>query len=154
MAIILTALGLVTFINGTFIATTVVGILVSILGAFLFFNINPAKVFMGDSGAFALGGFVASLVYLLNMRFGIVIPFLIMFGIFILELSSSAMQIFWKKVFKKKLFAVAPFHHLLEHRGMKETTIVMKMWLVQGILAIAGIILILLEYIMMKHGGL
>ncbi|MDO4713557.1 MAG: hypothetical protein Q4B28_02685 [bacterium] len=69
MAIILTTLGIVTFLNGTYIATTVVGILVSVLGAFLFFNINPARVFMGDSGAFALGGFLSSLIYLLNMRF-------------------------------------------------------------------------------------
>lgn len=151
MAIILTSLGIVTFLNGTYIATTVVGILVSVLGAFLFFNINPARVFMGDSWAFALWGIVASLLYLLNMRFWIIIPFLIIFGIFIVELCSSALQIFWKKCFKKKLFSVAPFHHLLEHKGMKETTIVMKMWLIQGILAIAGIILILIEYSMMKH---
>lgn len=154
MMIILTSLGLVTFLNGTYIATTVVAVLVSVLGAFLFFNINPAKVFMGDSGAFALGGILASLIYLLNMRFGIVIPFVIMFAIFILELCSSGLQIFWKKVFKRKLFAMAPFHHLLEHKGMKETTIVMKMWLIQGVLAIAGIILILFEYVLMKHSGL
>lgn len=154
MAIILTTLGIVTFLNGTYIATTVVGILVSVLGAFLFFNINPARVFMGDSGAFALGGFLSSLIYLLNMRFWILIPFLLIFGVFILELCSSALQIFWKKCFKKKLFSVAPFHHLLEHKGMSETTIVMKMWLIQGILAIFGIILILIEYGMMKHGNL
>lgn len=54
MATILTSLALVTFLNGTYIATTVVGILIAVLIAFLFFNINPAKVFMGDSGAFAL----------------------------------------------------------------------------------------------------
>ncbi|MDO4713558.1 MAG: hypothetical protein Q4B28_02690 [bacterium] len=82
------------------------------------------------------------------------IPFLLIFGVFILELCSSALQIFWKKCFKKKLFSVAPFHHLLEHKGMSETTIVMKMWLIQGILAIFGIILILIEYGMMKHGNL
>ena len=69
MTIILASLAIVTFLNGTFIATTVVGILVAVLVAFLFFNINPAKVFMGDSGAFALGGLLASLIYLLNMRF-------------------------------------------------------------------------------------
>ena len=62
MMIILTSLGLVTFLNGTYIATTVVGILVAVLGAFLFFNINPAKVFMGDSGAFALGGILSALI--------------------------------------------------------------------------------------------
>ena len=69
MTMILVNLALVTFLNGTYIATTVVGILVAVLLAFLFYNINPAKIFMGDSGAFALGGLVASLIYLLNMRF-------------------------------------------------------------------------------------
>ena len=154
MMIILTALGLVTFLNGTYIATTVVGVLVAVLGAFLFFNINPAKVFMGDSGAFALGGILSALIYLLNMRFWIIVPFIVIFGIFIVELCSSGLQIFWKKVFKRKLFAMAPFHHLLEHKGMKETSIVMKMWLVQWVLAVAAIILILVEYVLMKHGSL
>ncbi|RAL55176.1 hypothetical protein BSK20_05230 [SR1 bacterium human oral taxon HOT-345] len=150
MAIILVSLAIVTFLNGTYIATTVVCILVAVLVAFLFFNINPAKVFMGDSGAFALGGLLASLIYLLNMRFGILIPFLIIFGIFIVELCSSFLQIFWKKVFKKKLFTVAPFHHLLEYKGMHETTIVMKTRLVQAILAIAGVLLIFVESSLMK----
>lgn len=154
MAIILTSLALVTFLNGTYIATTVVGILISVLGAFLFFNINPAKVFMGDSWAFALWGILASLVYLLNMRFWILVPFTIIFGIFIIELCSSALQIFRKKAFKRKLFAVAPFHHLLEHKGMKETTIVMKMWLLQAILAIIAIVFILMQYTMIKDGTL
>lgn len=150
MAIILVSLAIVTFLNGTYIATTVVCILVAVLVAFLFFNINPAKVFMGDSGAFALGGLLASLIYLLNMRFWILIPFLIIFGIFIVELCSSFLQIFWKKVFKRKLFMVAPFHHLLEYRGMHETTIVMKTRLVQAILAIAGVLLIFVESSLMK----
>ena len=150
MAIILVSLAIVTFLNGTYIATTVVCILVAVLVAFLFFNINPAKVFMGDSGAFALGGLLASLIYLLNMRFWILIPFLIIFGIFIVELCSSFLQIFWKKVFKKKLFTVAPFHHLLEYKGMHETTIVMKTRLVQAILAIAGVLLIFVESSLMK----
>ena len=150
MAIILVSLAIVTFLNGTYIATTVVCILVAVLVAFLFFNINPAKVFMGDSGAFALGGLLASLIYLLNMRFWILIPFLIIFGIFIVELCSSFLQIFWKKVFRKKLFTVAPFHHLLEYKGMHETTIVMKTRLVQAILAIAGVLLIFVESSLMK----
>ena len=150
MAIILVSLAIVTFLNGTYIVTTVVCILVAVLVAFLFFNINPAKVFMGDSGAFALGGLLASLIYLLNMRFWILIPFLIIFGIFIVELCSSFLQIFWKKVFKRKLFTVAPFHHLLEYRGMHETTIVMKTRLVQAILAIAGVLLIFVESSLMK----
>jgi len=50
------------------------------------------------------------------MRTGIFIPFIILFGIFIVDLSSSFLQIFWKKYFKKKLFTVAPIHHLFEHK--------------------------------------
>jgi UDP-N-acetylmuramyl pentapeptide phosphotransferase/UDP-N-acetylglucosamine-1-phosphate transferase len=63
----------------------------------------------------AFGGLIASLVYLLNIRFGILIPFIILFGIFWLEVGSSLFQILRKKIFKKKLFTVAPFHHALEH---------------------------------------
>ena len=154
MAIILGCFAIMTFLNGTYLATTIVGILVATLAAFLFFNINPAKIFMWDSWAFALWWILSSLIYLLNMRFWILIPFLIIFAFFIVEFFSSFLQIFWKKVFKKKLFAVAPFHHLLEYKWKKETTIVMEAWLIQGILAIVWIIFILIEYILMKNGAL
>ena len=154
MAIILWCFAVMTFLNGTYLATTIVGILASTLGAFLFFNINPAKIFMWDSWAFALWGIVSSLIYLLNMRFWILIPFLVIFWFFIVEFFSSFLQIFRKKVFKKKLFTVAPFHHLLEYKGIKETTIVMEARLIQWILAVVGILLILVEYILMKNGAL
>ena len=154
MAIILACFAAMTFLNGTYLASSIVGILVATLLAFLFFNINPAKLFMWDSWAFALWWILSSLIYLMNMRFGILIPFLIIFGFFIVEFFSSFLQIFWKKVFKKKLFAVAPFHHLLEYKWIKETTIVMEAWLIQWILAAAWILLILIEYMMMKKGAL
>lgn len=153
MTMIFVSLALVTFLNGTYLATTVVGILVAVLLAFLFFNINPAKIFMWDSWAFALWWMLASLIYLLNMRFWILIPFLIIFLFFIIDFFSSFLQIFWKKIFKRKLFIVAPFHHLLEYKWIKETTIVMQAWLIQWILAIAWVLLILIEYIMIKNWG-
>lgn len=131
MVIVLGILAIVTFFYGWYLATTVIGILAGVLLAFLIFNINPAKVFMGDSGALALGGIVSALLYLLNLREGFFIPFVILFGLFWVELISSGLQIFWKKVFKRKLFTIAPFHHLLEHKGQKEYTIVMKFWIIQ-----------------------
>ncbi|MFZ2151160.1 MAG: phospho-N-acetylmuramoyl-pentapeptide-transferase [Candidatus Absconditicoccaceae bacterium] len=142
MSIVLFVFAVLTFLNQTYIATTVLAILIAVLIAFMFFNINPAKIFMGDSGAFALGGFLASLLYLLNMRIGIFIPFIILFGIFIIEVGSSGLQMFWKKRFKKKLFPMAPLHHLFEHRGIPETTIVMKAWMIQGLLAAITLIAI------------
>ncbi|MBU0627163.1 hypothetical protein KKH82_07225 [Patescibacteria group bacterium] len=80
------------------------------------------------------------MVYILNMRMGIIIPFMVLFLLFILDVGSSLLQIFWKKRFKKKLFLVSPLHHLFEHKGVPEPTIVMKAWMFQGILAAIAII--------------
>ncbi|HCY21502.1 TPA: hypothetical protein DIC40_06740 [Patescibacteria group bacterium] len=65
------------------------------------------------------------------MRMGIFIPFLVIFGLFIVDTGSSFLQILSKKYRKKKLFATAPLHHLLEHKGISEATIVMKAWMLQ-----------------------
>jgi len=146
MTIILFVLAVMLFFNQTYIATTLITIVIAMLVAFMFYNIYPAKIFMGDSWAFALWGLIASLLYFLNMRMGIVIPFFVLFILFIIDLSSSFLQIFWKKYFKKKLFAVAPVHHLFEHKGIDETTIVMKAWFIQGILAAITIILLFYQF--------
>jgi phospho-N-acetylmuramoyl-pentapeptide-transferase len=82
-----------------FIATAVIAIVMAVLAAFLWFNINPAKVFMGDGGAFAIAGLISVLVQLLNMRMGILLPFMLLFLLFWIEIGSSALQIFWKKYF-------------------------------------------------------
>lgn len=135
MIIILGSIGIITFISQRYLATTIIGIVLWTTLAFLWFNINPAKIFMGDSGALAFGGLTAALVYLLNIKFGIIIPFIILFALFRIEIWSSFLQIFWKKIFKKKLFTIAPFHHALEHAGEPEHSIVMKFRVVQGLLA-------------------
>lgn len=143
MTIVLGVFAVITFTYGWFLATTVIGIVVGALLAFLIYNINPAKVFMGDSWALALWWLVATLLYLLNIKNSILIPFIVLFGLFAIEFFSSALQIFWKKVFKKKLFTIAPFHHNLENRWVSEHTIVMTFWIVQGILAAVTLILII-----------
>lgn len=146
MAIVLMVLATATFFYQTYIATTVIVIIIAILLAFLRYNINPAKIFMGDSGAFALWWVLASLLYILNMRMWIAIPFLVIFLIFIAETWSSGLQILRKKLFKKKLFVVAPLHHMYEKTWHKETSIVMKAWLIQWILAAITMIAIFYQF--------
>ena len=143
MSMVLWTLTIVTFFNQTYIATSLIVIVVAILVSFLWYNINPAKIFMWDSGAFALGWLLSSLILLLNMREGIIIPFIILFALFIIELLSSFLQILSKKYLKKKLFAIAPLHHLCEYYGMKEYTVVMKFWMIQWVLSLICIILII-----------
>lgn len=143
MSIVFATLATVTFLNQTYIATSLIVIVIAVLVSFLRYNINPAKVFMWDSWAFALWGLLSSLILLLNMREWIFIPFVILFWLFIIELLSSFLQIFSKKYLKRKIFPIAPFHHLCEYYGMKEYTVVMKFWMVQGLLALVALVLIL-----------
>ena len=143
MSVVLATLATVTFINQTYIATSLIVIIIAVLVSFLWYNINPAKIFMWDSGAFSLWWFLSSLILLLNMREWIFIPFVILFLLFIIELLSSFIQIFSKKYFKKKIFPIAPFHHLCEYYGMKEYTVVMKFRMIQGMLALVALVLIL-----------
>jgi phospho-N-acetylmuramoyl-pentapeptide-transferase len=145
MIMVLGVLGVLTFVNGRYLATSLIWIVAWALLAFLWFNINPAKVFMGDSGSLALGWFVASLVYLLNINFWILIPFMILMSLFWLEMLTSFFQIIWKKYLWRKLFKIAPFHHLLEHEGYAEHSIVMKFWVVQGILCAVALICLLYQ---------
>ena len=146
MSIILFTLAIITFFNGTYLATTLIGIVIACVVAFMFFNINPAKIFMGDSGALALGGILSVLLYMLNMRMGIFIPFLIIFLLFIIDTASSFLQILSKKYLKKKLYPTSPLHHLLEYKGIPESTIVMKAWFIQGILAAIAIIALFYQF--------
>lgn len=143
MVMVLGVFSVITFTYSWYLATTVLGIVIWALLAFLLFNIKPAKVFMGDSWALALWWLVASLVYLINIKNSIFIPFFVLFILFGIEFFSSALQIFWKKVFKKKLFTIAPFHHNLENKWVAEHTIVMQFRIIQGILAAVTLILII-----------
>lgn len=140
MIMVLGVLGVLTFVNGRYLATSLIWIVTWALLAFLWFNINPAKIFMWDSGSLALWGFVASLVYLLNINFWIIIPFMIMMSLFWIEMLTSFFQILSKKYLGRKLFKIAPFHHLLEHEGYAEHTIVMKFRVVQGILCAIALV--------------
>ncbi len=141
LLLVLGVLAVVTFNSQRYLATTIIAITLGSIIAFLRYNINPAKIFMGDAGALWLWWLTATLVYLLNIKVGIVVPFLLMFLLFWIEIGSSMFQMIWKKVFKKKLFLIAPFHHLLEKRGMQEHTIVMKFRLIQWILCMIALVM-------------
>jgi phospho-N-acetylmuramoyl-pentapeptide-transferase len=141
LIMILWVLGVMTFVYSRFLTTVIIAIVCGVLFWFLRFNINPAKIFMWDSGALALWWLISTLIYLLNIKMGIIVPFMICFILFWLEIGSSFLQLFWKKVFWHKLFPVAPFHHYLELKGYHETHIVMKLRLIQWVLCTITLIL-------------
>jgi phospho-N-acetylmuramoyl-pentapeptide-transferase len=145
LLIVFGVIAVMTFVSQWFIATTLIAVALGGLLAFLWFNINPAKIFMGDSWALALWWLLSALVYLLNIRFGVFVPFLVLMTIFWTEIGSSFLQILSKKRRKKKLFTVAPVHHLLEHRGYPEATIVMKFRVIQWVLGVIALVMLLYQ---------
>lgn len=132
--IVLWVLGIMAFTSQWYLATTIIGIVIWSIIAFLWFNINPAKVFMWDAWSLGLGWLIATMVYLLNINTGIIIPFILLFLIFWIEIWSSMLQMTRKRLFKRKLFLIAPFHHYLEKKWLKEHSIVMKFRLIQSLL--------------------
>ena len=106
----------------------------SLLG-FLLFNVYPARVFMGDTGSLALGGFVAATASMMNMQL-----FIIIFGlIYLVEVVSVMIQVtYFKKTGGKRFFKMAPIHHHFELCGWPETKVVAIFSIVTAILCLIG----------------
>ncbi len=102
---------------------------------FLWFNAPPAKVFMGDTGALALGGALGAVA--VAVKHEIVLG--IVGGLFVVELASSLIQVFWYKRTGRRVFLMAPLHHHFEKKGWSEPTIVIRFWIISVILALLGL---------------
>lgn len=109
--------------------------------AFLYFNIYPARIFLGDVGALSFGATLA----IIGLLLGKVFSLLIIGGIFVVEVASSLLQLASKKYRGRKLMTAAPLHLWLQTKGWHETTIVFRVWLVSIILAILGLWFALLK---------
>jgi phospho-N-acetylmuramoyl-pentapeptide-transferase len=131
------AFGLIALLQGNFGLAVFCFIVAGALLSFLWFNIPPARFFMGDVGSFALGvslGVVAMLTHSL-----LLLP--VIAGVFVIETGSSLVQILSKKIRKKKIFISAPWHHHLEAKGWPEQKIVMRFWVLGAILSVIGVLL-------------
>lgn len=103
--------------------------------AFLYFNIFPARIFLGDVGALAFGATLA----VIGLLIGKIMAVMIIGGVFMFELFTSGAQLLSKRFRKKKLFPVAPFHLWLQLLGWEEPKIVMRIWLAAIMLTVFGL---------------
>ena len=109
---------------------------------FLWYNSYPAQVFMGDTGSLAIGGIIA--VFAISIRKELLIP--VLCGIFLAENLSVMIQVAYFKYTKKKtgegkrVFLMAPLHHHYQKKGMHESKIVSRFWIVGIFLAIITIV--------------
>lgn len=118
----------------------IAGFCFTVLGAllsYLWFNIYPARFFMGDVGSFALGTALGVVAMLTDTLFLLpIIGFL-----FVIEAGSSLIQIMSKKLFKKKIFISAPIHHHFEAIGWPETKVTMRFWVIAQVVGFLGLLI-------------
>jgi len=105
--------------------------------AFLWFNVYPARFFMGDTGAVSLGATLAVIAMLTDSV--VVLP--IICFIYVIESLSVIVQLTSKKIFGKKIFLSTPIHHHFEAIGWPETKVTMRAWIVTGITAGMGLVI-------------
>jgi phospho-N-acetylmuramoyl-pentapeptide-transferase len=136
------AYGFITYSMGLYILSAFCLIIAGALMAFLWFNIHPARVFMGDVGSLSLGATLAVIAMMTDTLLG----FIVMSGIFIFETLSVIIQLVSKKFRNgKKVFRIAPFHHHLEAIGWHEVTVVMRLWLIGMVLAVVGTMIVVIR---------
>jgi phospho-N-acetylmuramoyl-pentapeptide-transferase len=105
--------------------------------AFLYFNIWPARIMLGDTGALSFGATFAVIGLVLGKAFALPI----IGGVFVIEISTSLIQLLSKKFRKRKVFVAAPLHLNLQHRGWEEPKIVMRMWILAILFAVLGLMI-------------
>jgi len=156
-AIVVLALGILTYVSGNAVAADFLKILfipnsgelvvfsACLMGAclgFLWYNVYPARVFMGDTGSLTLGGIIAALAIVTRKE--LLIPLLC--GIFLIESLSVILQVAYFKRTKKKygegrrIFKMAPLHHHFQKSNYHEVTIAVRFWIIQIILAVLTVI--------------
>lgn len=134
--LVATFFSLVAIISQSGVEPITCAVVGSLLG-FLLFNAHPAKVFMGDTGSLALGGFVAATAYMLKMPLFILIVGLI----YLVEVISVMMQVTYFKITKgKRIFKMAPIHHHFELCGWSETKVVTIFTIITALLCLFGLL--------------
>lgn len=103
--------------------------------AFLYFNVWPARLFLGDAGALSFGAMLG----VIGLLSGSIVALVVIGGIFVVEATSSAIQIIGWKLLKRPIFPLAPIHHTFLAKGWEEPKIVMRAWIAGIMLAVFGL---------------
>ena len=127
---------IIPYVRGAGEITVFLSAMIGASVAFLWFNANPAEIFMGDTGSLALGGLLGTIALFLKQE----ILLIIIGGIFVLEALSVILQVGSYRLRNgKRIFLMAPYHHHLQKRGLAEPKIIARFWIVAAILALVGL---------------
>ncbi len=135
------AYGVIAYTAGLYDLATLITIIIGALVTYLWFNIHPAKFYMGETGIMGLTVTLAVIAFLTNS-----VLFLPVIGfVLVIESASVILQLLSKKLLGKKIFLSAPIHHHLEALGWPETQVTMRFWIVSAVFSGLGLILFFLS---------
>ena len=121
--------------------------LVGGLVGFLWWNANPARIYMGDTGSLGLGGAIAALAILTHTELLLVL----IGGIFVIESGSVILQRIYLKLTRgKRIFLMSPIHHHFELKGWAETTVVVRFWIIAGVFVLSGVGVLYAEWLVQQ----
>ena len=123
------------YVQGAGELAIICGALIGAGLGFLWFNAPPAMIFMGDTGSLALGGALGAIAVATKHE----IVLAIVGGLFVLETLSVIIQVASFKLTGKRVFRMAPLHHHFEQKGWKESTVVVRFWIISVVLALVGL---------------
>jgi phospho-N-acetylmuramoyl-pentapeptide-transferase len=132
---------IISYMQGRVNLAALLGVICGGLLAFLWFNIYPARFFMGDTGSMGLGVLLAIVAFLTNSVYLLPIIGLI----FVVEAGSFFLQMIWRHAFKQKLFLSSPIHHHFEALGWPESKVTMRFWILSVVSGIIGVIIFFLN---------
>src|SRR3989344_2111530 len=136
-ATIFAAFGIIAFFNNQIDLAAMAGVIMGALLAFLWFNIPPARFYMGETGILGLTTVVTVFAFLTDLIF--VLPIISL--ILVLESSSVIIQLASKRLRGKKVFLVAPLHHHFEALGWHSYKVTMRFWIISAVAALIGVII-------------
>ncbi|HEX6208585.1 MAG TPA: phospho-N-acetylmuramoyl-pentapeptide-transferase [Actinomycetota bacterium] len=134
--------------QGSLDAAVVAAATMGAAAGFLWWNAAPARIFMGDTGSLALGGLIAAMAIVTHTQLLLVI----LGGLFVLETASVILQVVSFRVFRRRLFRMAPIHHHFEVLGWPEFTVIVRFWIVAGLAVAFGLGLFYADFL--ARGGL
>lgn len=137
LAPIFTAYGVIAFSRGQYDLVSFITVIIGALVTYLWFNVHPAKFYMGETGIMGLTVTLAVIAFLTNAVF-----FLPLIGfVLVLESGSVIIQLISKKFFHRKVFLSAPIHHHLQALGWPESQITMRFWIISAIASSLGLVI-------------
>lgn len=141
MSAVFTSYGLIAFMKGQINISALCFIIVGGILAFLWFNIPPAKFYLSETGMLSLTLALSVIAFLTDAVMYLPIIALPL----VITTLSVILQLSWKKIFKRKLFLVAPIHHHFQAKGWPSYTVTMRYWIVSYVCALLGVVLVLIS---------